>query len=553
MIVELHVENLAIIERCHLTLGPGFTVLTGETGAGKSLLIDAIELALGERADTDLVRSGEQRATVHVVLDLKDRPNALAACAELGITLDESRLTIQREIVVEGRSQCRIGGKVSPVSTLKQLGAFLIDLHGQHDHQSLLDPERHVEFLDAWIGGPVLEIKQEIEGAFKEATEARRRLHAFRNGLRDREHRLDLLKFQITEIETISPRIGELDELTGQVSRLKHVEKLAETSFGVLSALADDDPCVLDRLGFATKELDSALRFDPSLETIASQLREAFVVVDEASHRLRSYAEALEADPAILDQFTERIDSLKRLQRKYGSKESEILEFLDRAKEEFLLLEDVVGGEEELSATLDLAEKGLSHAAGQLTSLRKERSKEFADRVQTQLRDLAMDRAIFMVNFHERAVDASGADDVQFYFSANVGESPRPLSRIASGGEISRVMLAIKTAMAGRAGVPTLVFDEVDAGLGGRAAVTVARKLGELACHYQVLVISHLPQIAARADHHLRIEKTEDHGRVVTTVRSLDVAERIDEIARMLAGEEVTETVMANAREMLQS
>jgi len=551
MIVELNVENLAIIERCRLNLERGFTVLTGETGAGKSLLIDAIELALGERADTELVRTGSNRASVSVALDLSAAPSALASCADLGLELEGNCLYIQRDVATGGRSQCRVGGKLVPATVLRQLGAFLIDLHGQHDHQSLLNAERHIGFLDDWIGGPALELKQNVVAAAERFSDANRRLLSLRQGVRDREHRLDLLRFQVTEIETASPQPGEMEELEIQLARLTHAEKLATASFGALEIVADEEGSVVDRIASALKLIDGAVKYDASLEEIAASYRDVLAQLDDANYRLRAYAEELDVNPTALDETVTRIDTLKRLRRKYGADETEILKFLANAQEDLALLMESEAGEEELAAASAAAQAELNRLAEELSVLRKERAVEFAGRVQFELRDLAMERAVFTVDFREKTPDAEGMDEVEFFFSANLGELPRPLAKIASGGEISRVMLAIKTAMAGRAGVPTLVFDEVDAGLGGRAALTVAKKLGELAEHYQVLVISHLPQIASRADHHLRIEKGESNGRVATTVRQLSPAERVEEIARMLAGDHVTEAVRSSARELL--
>lgn len=552
MIVELTVDNLAIIERAHVSLGPGFTVMTGETGAGKSLLIDAIELVLGERADSELVRAGSPKATVDVVFDLSSQPALLERCQELGVATEDSALFIHREVFAEGRSQCRIGGKLTPLSTLKQLGQLLIDLHGQHDHQSLMDPERHIAFLDAWIGRPAASLLVAVANANSVAGDAKRRLDALRAGLRDREQRLDLLKFQINEIESVGPRPGEMEELEAQLSRLKHSEKLASASFGALELLSDKEDCAIDQLSAATTQIESAAKYDPQLEALLEPIAAALETLKEGTHDLRAYAETLDADPAILEEVAGRIDSLKRLRRKYGDDEVAILAYLDVAQAELDMLADAEASEEDLTIAYDAALGELVRVAAELTALRKERAVEFADLVQAQLRDLAMARAIFDVDFQSKPVDADGADDVEFHFSANAGEPARPLSKIASGGEISRVMLAIKTAMAGRAGVPTLIFDEVDAGLGGRAAATVAKKIEELAGHYQVLVISHLPQIASRATTHFRIEKNDTSGRVVTQVRELNATERVEEIARMLAGEHVTASALANARELLE-
>lgn len=551
MIVELTVENLAIIDRAQVALGPGFTVLTGETGAGKSLMIDAIELALGERAATELVRAGAPKATVNVVVDVSDAPSVRRQCEELGVPVEDNLLYIQREVLAEGRSTCRIGGRMTPVSGLRALGQTLVDLHGQHDHQALLDPEGHVAYLDAWIGEPATDLRLQVAEAYGVAEGARRALADLRRGLRDREQRLDLLRFQVSEIEAANPQPGETADLENQLSRLKNMERLAQASLGALQQLGDQEGCAVDLLGDAVKSLETILRFDPTLEDVLKPLREALYALEDGTHNLRTYTEALEADPNLLDEIQTRLELLKRLRRKYGEDEEAILAHLASAQEELSRLEDAEGSEESLRAAVEKAESELDRAAGKLSALRKDKATEFAALVESQLRDLAMDRARFAVDFQPRPADAHGADTIEFFFSANAGEPPRPLAKIASGGEISRVMLAMKTALAGKAGVPTLIFDEVDSGLGGRAAATMARKLEELASHYQLVVISHLPQIAARATTHYRIEKGEQNGRVVTRIVRLDETQRVEEIARMLAGEKLTEASLANAREML--
>ena len=553
MIVELTVENIAIIEKAQLALGPGYTVLTGETGAGKSLLIDAIELVLGERADAELVRAGAPKASVSVVFDLSNRPGLVRVCQDLGIPLDDTTLYIHREVFAEGRSQCRIGGKLTPVGQLKQLGQFLVDLHGQHDHQSLLDPETHVGYLDAWIGAPAYDLLNKVSTTHHNTELLRHKLAAIRQGQRDREHKLDLLRFQINEIEAVSPKVGELDDLEVLLARLRNVEKLAAASFGSLAVLQDQEGSADEKLGGAVRSLEDAVRLDSSLEPVVKPLRDALVSMQEGIHALRGYAGTLESDPNRLDEIATRIDSLHRLRRKYGDDESAILTFLEKCKTELDLLDDAEASEQDLMIQVEESEDALAMLCAELAALRHEKAAEFADLVEAQLRDLALERAVFEVNFRVKPPDATGAEIVEFFFSANAGEPARPLSKIASGGEISRMMLAVKTALAGKAGVPTLIFDEVDTGLGGRAAAVVSRKLAELAEHYQVVVISHLPQIAAAAASHFRIEKGEVDGRVVTQVVGLDRDQRISEIARMLAGEEITETAMANARELIGS
>lgn len=551
MIAEICVENLAIIERATLHLGAGLTVLTGETGAGKSLLIDAIELALGERADTDLIRTGASKATVAVVFDLNKQPGLANWCRDEGYELDDGSLFVDRSVVVEGRSRCRVGGIPVPVSALKPIGAQLIDLHGQHDHQSLLDPSTHVSFLDQWIGAPAQVALSECAQLASEVVLLRERLRALRAGMRDREHRLDLLRFQVNEIESVGPKPGEYEELEAQLSRLKHAEKLAKAAFGALESLVDAENCASDQLGDSIRMLEEVSRFDESLAAIIEPLQDALIQLNEGTHSLRSYADGLESDPSMLDEIAGRLDSLKRLRRKYGESEEAVLAFLETATTELDVLMDSEANEEEWEARLSEAETKLRESAQRLTAIRKGKADEFANLVVTQLKDLAMEKARFEVAFADRQPDAQGADVIEFLFSANAGELPRPLAKIASGGEISRVMLSIKTALAGKAGVPTLIFDEVDSGLGGRVAATVGRKMQELAEHYQVVAISHLPQIASRASTHFRIEKRESGGRVATAIRKLEGEERVEEIARMLAGEQITESALANARELL--
>lgn len=545
------VENVAIIERAQLAPGVGFSVLTGETGAGKSLLIDAIELALGERADSDLVRHGASRASVSAVFDLSQHPDLLEHCKSLGFELEEGVLYIQREVYAEGRSQARVGGKLAPIGALKQIGRLLVDLHGQHDHQSLLHPERHVEFLDMWIGPEAQNFKTRTAQSYARWQESKQRLKAAQTGRRDREQRVDMLRFQIEEIETIGPIPGEMEDLENLLGRLTHAERIGQAAAEALNRLADTEGNAFDALAGSVRQLEDLTRFDASLEQSLVPLRDAQFAFQDGLANLRSYFEAIELDPVRLEETAARMDSLKRLRRKYGEDESAILEFLHQAQTELDLLEGNEATEDELLAQVEQNERRLMEDCANLTRLRSEKSKEFAALVQNELHDLAMENAAFAVAMQPKPPEPTGADDVYFQFSANAGEPSRALNKIASGGEISRVMLAIKSGLAGRAGVPTLIFDEVDAGLSGRAAATVAKKLEALGNHYQVIAISHLPQIASRAVSHFRIEKHEEKGRVRTDVRPLAQVERVEEIARMIGGDHLTESALQHAREML--
>jgi DNA repair protein RecN (Recombination protein N) len=556
MIVELRVENLAIIESAQLAFGAGFTALTGETGAGKSLLIDAMQLALGGRADLDLIRHGASRASVTMVVATEGLNKVVEAADALGVPHEKGYLTVVREIS-EGRSSAKINGRAVPISGLKSLGNALVDLHGQHDHQALLDPEKHVEYLDAWIGERATLLKEGLSSLFALAQSVRTKLDGLRRGKRDVERRLDLLRFQIAEIEKFEPTLGESLELEAKIERLRHAEKISSSVSEAIEGITDGEVNAADQAASAAKVLQSALRFDPSLGEWLSPIEEAVVQLREASHGLRNYLEALENDPELLDVCVERLDGLKRLFRKYGDDEAAVLVFADEARRD---LEDLTFGEvneEELVADLDRLEAELKTQADALTTLRIANAEKFAAGVEAGLRELAMDRAQFEIAIRTSGMTPTGQDAVEFLFSANAGEPPRGLAPIASGGELSRTMLAIKSELAqraganGGAGVPTLIFDEVDSGLGGRAAAAVARKLRALASGYQVLVISHLPQIASQADAHFRIEKVEKGGRVLTRILPLEGEERVEEIARMLAGDEITAPALANARDLM--
>lgn len=532
MIAELSVQNIAIIERITLEFHPGLTALTGETGAGKSLLIDAIELALGDRADSDLIRSGSPSAKV-------------------SIRFTDPDLLITRVVPLSGRSTCQINGEPETVGALRALGRQLVDMHGQHDHQSLLDPAKHLLYLDEWIGESAATLLAKVAVAHERWTDARRRLQTLRSHQRDREQRVDMLRYQIAEIEAVQPEVGEMANLEVQLDRLKHAERLTQAAVESLDRLADSEACAVDSLNGSLKTLQEVHKFDPALDPSLNLLQDAAVHLQEGIHLLRNYLDQIDADPARLEEIAGRLDALRKLFRKYGESEAEVLAFLNDAHHDLQLLEDDSTNEATLITVVDQAHRELLADCQALSDLRRARAIEFSSHAQTQLRDLAMDRAVFEVSFSAKEPEIDGIDRAEFYFSANAGESPKALAKIASGGELSRVMLAIKTALAGRAGVPTLIFDEVDAGLGGRAAATVARKLAELGRNYQVIVISHLPQIAARADHHYHIDKVESGDRVVTSVRKLEHEDRVAELARMLGGEVLTETALANAREML--
>lgn len=551
MIVELSVEDLAIIRRIDVELGAGFTALTGETGAGKSLLIDALELALGQRADTELVRAGAPRASVALTLDLGARPDVLRDLADAGVESEDGRLFLARDVSAEGRSTCRINGRLAPVGTLRAIGRLLVDLHGQHQHQALIDPDTHLGYLDDWIGEPAHDLRREVWTLYERTRHLLAEKRALEKGVAEREHRIDLLRFQISEIEEGDPQIGEYEEATNEMLRLKNSEHLVTAVQEALAATVEGEVSAVDMLRAASKTLDNATKFDERLEPSADAIRESLYAVQETVETLRGYLTAVDVDPRTLDEMQDRLLVLRRLRRKYGESEAGILAFAATARAELERLEGSEASLGQIEEDLAAARAELGEISNRLSSLRRDKAETFASEVQAQLIELSLPKAQLSVRLLEKEPGDDGKDAVEFLFSANAGEEPRPLAKIASGGELSRVMLGLKIALAGRAGVPTLIFDEVDTGLGGRAAATMGRKLRELGRAYQVIVISHLPQVASQADVHFRIEKTEVDGRTASGLHRLDDDERVEEIARMLSGERIGESALAAAREMV--
>ena len=549
MITELHVENLAIIQKASVSFHHGFTALTGETGAGKSLLIDALELCLGERADIELVRTGATKAAVQLVIDLSQNPAILASLAELGIDSENGVIYIQREVFAEGRSQARVNNKPVPVSVLREIGAQIVDLHGQHQHQALLNEDTHIQYFDAWIGSEVVSWKTSVSELFSRWQDAKRKYDALQRGIQEREQRVDMLTFQVNEIESFGVLEGEEKDLVSSLARLANAERIASAVQRALASLSEDEINARDLLAVGLKEAEDIAKMDESIDI--SELLESLELLQQGIHCLQTYLDKIDIDPATLEITVERLDGLKRLKRKYGETEAEILNFFQNARLELDSLIDVEISEETLHAKLDEARQSLVESCAKLTMLRLVKSKEFSQDVQKHLSDLSMERTRFTVQINPMEPTPDGSDSVEFLFSANTGEELKPLAKIASGGEISRVMLAMKSALAGRAGVPTLIFDEVDTGLGGAAAAAVGKKIRALSEHYQVLAISHLPQVASQANQHFRIQKGEAGGRVQTDIVPLSEDERVHEIARMLAGDSVSEHAVANAKDLL--
>ncbi|MCH7904969.1 MAG: DNA repair protein RecN [Armatimonadetes bacterium] len=551
MVRELSVQDLGIIDTCEVSFEAGLTVLTGETGAGKSLLVDALDLAMGGRADASLVRAGADRAIVNLSIDLSGNDRGRSACEAHGVELDQGTLIIHREVSAAGRSTVRLNGRLATIGALRSIGATLVDLHGQHAHQALLDVDRQIEFLDDWIGETAAEVRRTVSEGFSCLQELRRQLETVRTGQRDAAQRIDMLKFQIEEIESLRPVVGEMELLEAQLNRLQHSEALSQSTNEALQSLFEGERSAQELLSENIRRLEASAQLDPEVEPILVPIRNSLFSLEEAATDLRKYVAALDMDSGGLEAAAGRIDALRTLRRKYGDSEEGVLQHLADAEAELGGLVNADASEEALVQRVREAEGALSKSAAKLSKIRSEKASEFGRLVTDGARELAMPNAEFEVRMSEKEVDATGADAVEFFFTASLGEERRPLAKIASGGEISRLMLAVKVASAGRAGVPTLIFDELDTGLSGRAAALTAKKLKQLSSDCQVIVISHLPQIAGLADDHFLLTKDESDQRAVATLTRLGDDGRVREVARLLAGEEVGEKALANAREFL--
>lgn len=535
MLEELHVADLALIEDAWLELGPGLTVLTGETGAGKTVLVEALKLLLGERADPTMVRAGADEALV-----------------EGRFSLDGTERTAKRRISAEGRSRCYLDGEMSTVAGLADAFGSVVDLHGQHDHQALLAPSSHAAYLDRFIGEDAAAALASYRDAWAAASESASELRSLADAMQDRSRRVDLLSFQVGEIDGVAPKPGEDEAIEARLPVMRHGERLAEAASAAYGRLKADGGAS-DSLAEALAALRPLAGLDPALDALAERLADAATTVEDAGADIRRHGELVEYDPAALDAAEARLSALTDLKRKYGPGLSDVLAARDAAAATLETLEQGEEGLRRAEEHLAAAEERLAEAAATLSSVRAAASPGFATMLGDAARDLAMASATFEVSFADlprASWTADGPQRVEFLFSANSGEPRRPLARIASGGEVSRVMLALKSVLGAADVVPVLVFDEIDVGIGGATALAVGRRLASLARRHQVVVVTHLAQVAAFADSHLVVEKAERDGRTLTAVRRAKGEERVAEIARMLSGSD-SATGLAHARELL--
>ena len=548
MLNLLHIENIAVIEQADISFSAGFNVLTGETGAGKSIVIDAISAILGERAYRDVIRTGASSAFVSAVFV---KIPHYTWFDENGVEYDPDELFIQREIFADGKNACRVNGRPVSVAILKKLGMHLINIHGQHDSQQLFDEQTHLAYLDLFAHNE--EERSAYLDAFGRMDEVRREIVRLSMDESEKLRRVETLRHQITQIENAELSVGEDEELENRRRVLQNAEKLMDGLNGAVAALYGDEDTdgATGLIGRAEKALSSITRYDDELREFYEKLSEISYSVQDIAEELRDRMDELSYSGDELEKIESRLDTIHRLKRKYGSDVSEILAYLEEAKQELDEIEFADARIEQLEKQLVSLTNEAKAAGMALRNTRTLAAKRLEGRLSEELSALDMPRTQFVCCFEEQPFAESGMDSVQFLMSANVGEALKPMSKVASGGELARIMLAIKNVLAEQDEIDTLIFDEVDAGVSGRAAQKVAEKLRRVSRGKQVLCVTHLPQIAAAADTHLLIEKSERDGRTYTQVTTLDAEGRKREIARIIGGAQITQTTLSSAEEMI--
>ncbi len=558
MLVELLVENYAVVDRLRVRFHAGLNLLTGETGSGKSIVVDALGLLLGARSSAEMIRSGEARARVAGIFDVRDRPDIRALLDPAGFAIEDSELLIEREILAGGKSRAFLGSRPVSVSLLRDLAPLLGDIHGQHDQQLLFVPDAQRDMLDSFAGSA--DLRAHVAGIYGCWNQAGTALEAIERSEQEKLRLLDLWAFQRNEIENAAPAAGEDESLEVERRVLQNLGRLQESAGAAYAALYDSPDAAVAQLRTAVKRLDDITRIDPTLAGLTEQLQSAEVAVKEVSYTLRDYLSGLEANPGRLEEIENRLALLDKLKRKYGATLAEVLAFLAEVRVQIGQVENAGERMEALRKERGRLAGEYERAAAELTALRTRAARKLEKGVETELASLAMERTAFRIDIAVAPWSSAGADRVEFLVSPNLGEEPKALEKVASGGEISRIALALKTCIAAprrSADDPsparTLVFDEVDAGIGGSAAEGVGRRLRKLAAANQVLCVTHLAQIAAFADHHYCVEKRESKGRTVAGIAELDAPGRANEVARMLSGHELTPEALKHAERLIKS
>lgn len=541
MLIGLDIKNIALIEKLNIEVKEGMTVLTGETGAGKSIIIDAVNLLLGARGNKTLVRHGEEKANVEGLFSADGEIEAVLA--ENGIEVCDD-IVISRMLSADGKSVCRINGSMVSQNVLREIGAYLINIHGQQDSQALLTPTKHIDFLDGYAG---IELS-EYRGIFAERKELLKKIEALSKNEEERLERIDLLRYQVNELSQAELKIGEKEEITGEKTVIENAEKIVSAISEAYNVLYDENSAY-DNVSIAATALSKIAGIDKKIDEISSKITDMQYLIEDLAHELKGILDGVEYDEQVLNDMEARLDQITSLERKYGGSEASAIEYMKKAQAELSVLENADEAISGLSGELSSVNIRLENSAKKLTAARKTAAKKLEKEIENALFELDMPKVRFEIMISGAEYGQKGADNVEFMISPNPGEPLKPLVKIASGGELSRVMLAIKSII--NDGIDTMIFDEIDTGVSGSAAQKIAKKLSALSCGRQVICISHQPQLAAAADNHYVIKKQEEGERTVTKIRELSEEERVGELARMIDGDNITETAINHAKEML--
>lgn len=550
MLLEISIKNFAIIEEISLNFEKGMTVLTGETGAGKSIIIDAMNMMLGSRATTDVIRHGAPKAEIEGLFAVESNRHLTALFEEQGLEWTDE-LIIRREILQNGRSVSRINGQMVNLSVLKAVGQHLVDIHGQHDQEELMRPQLHITMLDEFGDAAFFQTKAAYRQTFEDYKRLRKQVVELQRNQQENKARIEMLEFQIAEIEAAALEVEEDVRLEQERQRLLNHKMIADTLTNAYTMLDAEEFSSLANVRSAMNDLESIEEYDPSYKELSGQLSETFYALEDITKRLEDVVDGLEFDGNRLMQVESRLDLIHSITRKYGGQVKDVLEYLAQITKEYSLLTGSDLSSEELEKELKRLEKSLVTLAQDLSDQRHALAQALENEIQQELADLYMDKARFQVRFSKAKFNREGNEAVEFYISTNPGEDFKPLVKVASGGELSRLMLAIKSAFSRKEGKTSIVFDEVDTGVSGRVAQAIAAKIHKIGQNGQVLAISHLPQVIAAADYQFYIEKISDEHSTVSTVRLLNREERIEEIAKMLAGEDLTEAARQQAEQLL--
>ncbi len=559
MLVQLRIRHIALIESVELEFGPGLNVLTGETGAGKSIVIDSINLALGARGDRELIQTGSPEARVEMAFDITGNETVRALLADMGLESDDDLLVISRQINTAGRNLCRVNGALATVAQLRQLTGLLIDIHGQHEHQSLLNEANHLELLDGFGGEGLLARRAAVADVYRRVHALRGEIERLYGNERDRARRADILRYQIKEIQSAKLVPGEEEELSTQLQMLQNAETIAAAVREAYDRLYDGGErgrSAVDSVGVALHELTRIEGYGEQFAALKTRLEQALLELEDLSGELRGLNGSFEFDEEDLNELEERLDLIRQLKRKYGADIPGILDTSRAMEQELNDLENADERLQQLTAERDALERELTATCQALTALRRAAASRFEQAVVGQLGDLGMEHARFSVEFEERPgavaelAGPKGSDRLRFLLSPNPGEPLKPLAKIASGGEMSRIMLALKNIAADSDSIPTLIFDEIDTGISGNMSRVVAEKLAHIGLTHQVLCVTHTAQIAAMGNQHFFIEKSTDGQHTTTRVQPLDSARRVDEIGRLVGGD-VSSLSRQHASEML--